>query len=945
MRRALRVNLVLAIVAAAATLTAAIAMGAPASAVPSAAPNAASNEYPCTTPAPADQPLLLPAWGDLAGWASPTQYETILTADIDGDGTKELLGRNAQSLEVYKWAQPFQAAASANAGWDVAGLPTPGQWVPMGVPGPTMSEVDGFWDPSVYTTLQAANIDTDPGEELIARTYAGIAVYQYTPGPNGAPGSWSTTVTPGVMADSEGGRSTPAAQWWLPPYYSTIMTGDVVDADGIDEVVGRGPNGINTFKWNGSQLVQIDAGNAIFTDSTGWNVPQRYETLRLADLNGDHRDEIVGRGQNGLVVTSFANGQWSQVSPNTGPWPDSSSWNANQSWYTTIGTADLNGDNRADVYGRTQYGIDAWSLTTDGTWQELVTPAPSAATPSILTDLQTFDQPQYYATIQSSTIGGAGTNSQPGLLMARSSTGVAFYQLGANGQFGAPVMTNPQFSDANGWDQPVRYRTLTTSTIATGLDLVLGKDATGERQFELSGGVPNGGWISPSASFPAWSEDTPVQPPGYPSDLWAQQVAAYGYLNTWWQHNGGTQSSPNIRDAMINPTFLMSTPNGVASTLSSLENIDPPTGLNIPQDVWDGVYYQVWGWLYQAGNIQQFLFNSNTSMQQLIVLAQIVGSNDNATDIATTYFSGKSQSVSAVILNLLRVIAIVASGAIGGPVAGATGAGLTLLGAGMAASSALKGGPTGAINAAAENLDAELNCSFTAAYNFLSTAYGQLIDDAGLLGAMGQMTIQGPLVFQDPAGSRPVAMNFNQTLNLVTNQRIVWTWQQLAAGSGSGGSGGWRVGYCANMKKAPGPGNNGNETQSCSDGFRGRVSDGYGTAYQQNDTCVPGIDDGPCAYGYQYRVLNGSCKGSDTKGDSAWKALIDKNVGFDPETLFMPRVPIARVYDQSPANNPNIVTNGGGAFAGPIPIDADGTLDGSGRLGILGWRVLGESCN
>lgn len=939
MRRTRRTNLVLALVVAAATLPVAAGMGTPAS--------AASDNFPCSNPPPADLQLLLPAWGDLAGWASPTQYETILTADIDGDGTKELLGRNAQGLEVYKWGQPYQAAASANAGWDVAGLPAPGQWLPMGVAGPTMSEVDGFWDPSMYTTLRAANIDSDPAEELIARTYAGVAVYQYTPGPNGSPGSWSTSVTAGVMADNGGSSTVPGAQWWLPPYYSTIMTGDVDgDDNGIAEVVGRGPNGFQTFEWNGSQLVQIDPGNDIFTDGTGWNAPDRYETFRLADVNGDDKAEIIGRGQTGLVVVSFNNGTWSVISPSNGPWPDTTTpWTNTPSWYTTIGTTDLNGDGRADVYGRTQYGIDAWTLTANGTWLELVTPAPSAGTPSILTDAQTFNQPQYYATIQPSTIDGAGSPGKPGLLMARSSTGVSFYQLGANGQFGSPVLSNTQFSDANGWDQPVRYSTLTTSTIAPGLDLLLGKDATGERQFQLSGGVPSGGWISPSAAFPAWSADNPVQPPGYPSDLWAQQVAAYGYLNTWWQSNGGTQSSPNIRDAMIEPTFLMSTPNGVASTLSNLEKLDPPTGLNIPQDVWDGVYYQVWGWLYQAGNIQQFLFNSNTSMQQLIVLAQIVASGDNASDIATAYFAGKSQSVAAVVLNLLRVIAIVASGAVSGPVAGATGAGLTLLGAGMAASSALKANPTGAINQTAENLDAALNCSFTTAYNFLSTAYGQLINDAGLLGAMGQMTIQGPLVFQDPSSSRPIAMNFNQTLSFVTNQRYVWTWQQLAAGSGSDGSGGWRVGYCSNMKRGPGPGV-GNETASCSDGFRSRVSDGYGIAYEMPDTCVPGIDDGPCQYGYQYRVLNGSCKGSDTKGDSAWKALLDKNVGFDPNTLFMPRVPIARVYDQSPANAPSGVNSQGyGAFAGPIPINPDGTLNDSGRLGILGWRVLGESCN
>lgn len=47
-------------------------------------------------------------------------------------------------------------------------------------------------------------------------------------------------------------------------------------------------------------------------DGGGWTDPSQYSTIQLADVNGDGRDELLGRNDQGLEVFHFdtATGQW-----------------------------------------------------------------------------------------------------------------------------------------------------------------------------------------------------------------------------------------------------------------------------------------------------------------------------------------------------------------------------------------------------------------------------------------------------------------------------------------------------------------------------------------------------------------------------------------------------------------------------------------------------------
>ena len=146
--------------------------------------------------------FVLPPWGDGGGWTAPSKYSTIQLADVNGDGTDELIARNDQGLEVF-WFDT-----------------TVGQWRPQadadGVqqvltdfrsPLPTeLSDPKTPTHPWYYSTIQAADIDERPGEEILARFWDGMRVYQYSPPAGGSDldgGTWNRIGTGGPFADKD----------------------------------------------------------------------------------------------------------------------------------------------------------------------------------------------------------------------------------------------------------------------------------------------------------------------------------------------------------------------------------------------------------------------------------------------------------------------------------------------------------------------------------------------------------------------------------------------------------------------------------------------------------------------------------------------------------------------------------------------------------------------
>jgi FG-GAP-like repeat len=154
----------------------------------------------------------VPNWTDAGGWTDPSKYSTIQLADVNGDGRDELIGRNDVGLEIWRfdttlgqWRPQVDANGFPQVLTDFASPP------PL-----QASDPHSPARPQYYSTIQAADVDGQPGAEILARFWDGMRVYKYTPpaGGNIDGGSWSRIGTGGPFSDADG--------YGDPSLYSTI---------------------------------------------------------------------------------------------------------------------------------------------------------------------------------------------------------------------------------------------------------------------------------------------------------------------------------------------------------------------------------------------------------------------------------------------------------------------------------------------------------------------------------------------------------------------------------------------------------------------------------------------------------------------------------------------------------------------------------------------------
>lgn len=266
------------------------------------------------------------AISDGGGWGKPEYYNTLQCADIDGDGRCELLGRGGDAL--YAW----QYNTTTKNWGQIARLPD-------------MSDNAGWNQPQQYNTICYGDFSGSRSDQVIARGPNGILAWGYDSGndPNGNTFDPSTPSTPWpadqAWSDANG--------WNQPQYYSTIQSAYLsfwpLDAEvPTQSLVGRGKNGIEVWNWTGDFWNQAPFSNPILTDAEGWNKPEYYSTIQFTDIDGDGIEELIVRGPQGLQAWKVQNngdgtGTW--VALPTGPaWSDAAGWNQVQ-YYSTIQTS------------------------------------------------------------------------------------------------------------------------------------------------------------------------------------------------------------------------------------------------------------------------------------------------------------------------------------------------------------------------------------------------------------------------------------------------------------------------------------------------------------------------------------------------------------------------------------------------------------------------------
>jgi hypothetical protein len=93
-----------------------------------------------------------------------------------------------------------------------------------------------------------------------------------------------------------------------------------------------------------------------FSDSTGWSNAQYGTTMMLADVYGDGPADVCGRGKAGIWCSASKETHFAGATHASRAFADTSGWNQ-PVYYGSIRLADVNGDGRADVCGRKGPGV------------------------------------------------------------------------------------------------------------------------------------------------------------------------------------------------------------------------------------------------------------------------------------------------------------------------------------------------------------------------------------------------------------------------------------------------------------------------------------------------------------------------------------------------------------------------------------------------------------
>jgi hypothetical protein len=295
------------------------------------------------------------------------------------------------------------------------------------------------------------------------------------------------------------------ANWDQPEYYETLQAGrrhngrpTALDGSvnsgffehGRDSLLIRGPGGllINRFDPGTGQWMLVPNAPALtdtvtwdhpppWIEPLSWKQPPYYSTIQSADIDGDGIAELLARDPYGLLVWKYDNTarQWNQM-PGSLAISDASGWNQPQ-YYSTLQCANIDNLNgsAAELIGRGGAALYVWQYdTATQNWVQL------AALPD-LSDANGWGQPQYYSTIQCADVLSIG---QMGIL-ARGPNGVQWWTYDYSGNFD-PSPSLAAWSDANGWNQPQYYSTIQLA--ATGLGDTVEKTPG----LTLMGRGPNG---------------------------------------------------------------------------------------------------------------------------------------------------------------------------------------------------------------------------------------------------------------------------------------------------------------------------------------------------------------------------------------------------------------------------------------------------------------------
>lgn len=587
-----------------------------------------------------------PSWSEALGWNKPQYYTTIHCADVTGNGQADILARSASGI--------VGGYLCKGLGNRLIRLPS----------GPSLSDQAGYDDPLYYETIQYADVDGDGRAELIVRRSGGIQVFKLNDPASNQETSTDSPILPSFMTWSALADNQPAwsdeNKWNQAQYYTTIQAADI-DGDGKAELLSRTPEGhVVAYKYfpvkddptKGSwQLLQAEG--PYWASNEGWDNAEYYTTMQTADIDGDHRAELLVRGSEGLIAYKYVPtpndplvGTWIHLQTTGAPsWPSSEGWDQ-PSHYTTIQTADIDGDGKAEVIARGPGGIEVYRYTpsptdpTAGSWEQL-------ATLQHWTNESGGDQRADYATIQCADVDGDGRAE----ILGRSNDGIEVWKYDPSGDANPwtalPSLTH--WGNASiGYDENTQkggeqyYLTIQCADIdGDGQAEVLGRYDGGIEAFKYESSTQ--GWLRVAPHF------AKVPFPQYSG----HESKAYTYISRKLLPNA---VNPNIRDQY---NMESASPKTWTSILKDMRQ-DP----HISEDAWRTVKTQLLLEFSDVTAVQPYFKQTSTLITKLALSRSlIVPGVSSSVGITSTQKSshGISATLATMILGIVNAVAIVAS--------------------------------------------------------------------------------------------------------------------------------------------------------------------------------------------------------------------------------------------------------------------------------------------
>jgi hypothetical protein len=238
-----------------------------------------------------------------------------------------------------------------------------------------------------------------------------------------------------------------SGNWDQVKYSSTIRLADF-DGDGRDDVCARAAAGWRCYPSTGDGFGSAVVGPELSNES-GWGYEDHYGTIRMGDVNGDGRADVCARGNAGMFCwLSDGAGFPTRI---TGPaWNDDAGW-TNIRYWSTIRLADFDGDGLADLCARTASDFRCHASTGSGFGPAVIGPG--------MSDEHGWNDYDNYSTIRMADVNGDGLAD----VCARANAGM--YCWLSDGAGFPTRIDGPVLSDDAGWDDPHHFRTIRTGDV------------------------------------------------------------------------------------------------------------------------------------------------------------------------------------------------------------------------------------------------------------------------------------------------------------------------------------------------------------------------------------------------------------------------------------------------------------------------------------------------